>query len=174
MEQRRDSVSKMRRKNVDDKFIKNCTLNAFKRLLDKKSYSEISIVEICKEASIGRTTFYRHFHEFDGKRDIILYWIGSTWSSFLESYAGNVTRNPSLVFLYYIESNKQLFSWLIREQLADLLFYVLFVTTKASESSNSYQDAYLSGAIFGVIYQWVKDEFSKSADQIYEMLMQSN
>ena len=41
---------------------------ALLHLLLEKSYSSISIQELCKEAKVGRSTFYNHYHD---KRDLL-------------------------------------------------------------------------------------------------------
>ena len=45
-------------------FLKQALLH----LLLEKSYSSISIQELCKEAKVGRSTFYNHYHD---KRDLL-------------------------------------------------------------------------------------------------------
>ena len=53
-----------------------------KTILDKlkvKGFDEISVVDICKAAHIGRTTYYRYFGTKNGKLEAISFWLSSGW-----------------------------------------------------------------------------------------------
>lgn len=49
---------------------KNHILHAFNRLVQKKNFDKITIENICQEAEVGRTTFYRYFTD---KYDLLDY-----------------------------------------------------------------------------------------------------
>lgn len=49
---------------------KNYILQVFQKLVQKKSFDKITVDNICREAQVGRTTFYRYFTD---KYDILDY-----------------------------------------------------------------------------------------------------
>ena len=51
-------------------------LAAFNKLVQKKSFDKITIDDICKEAAVGRSTFYRYFSD---KYDILDYSLRETF-----------------------------------------------------------------------------------------------
>lgn len=51
-------------------------LQAFQKLVQKKSFDKITVDNICREAQVGRTTFYRYFTD---KYDILDYSIRETF-----------------------------------------------------------------------------------------------
>lgn len=70
-----------------------CLQEALARIAERKSIYKISIKELCEEAGINRTTFYRHY------RDMPEY-LDSTVTTFLEAMTSSVSReNPYLMML---------------------------------------------------------------------------
>lgn len=51
-------------------------LNAFNKLVQKKSFDKITVDYLCREADVGRTTFYRYFTD---KYDILDYSVQQTF-----------------------------------------------------------------------------------------------
>ncbi|MBQ8063582.1 MAG: TetR/AcrR family transcriptional regulator, partial [Clostridia bacterium] len=49
---------------------KNHILHAFNRLVQKRNFDKITVDNICQEAEVGRTTFYRYFTD---KYDLLDY-----------------------------------------------------------------------------------------------------
>ncbi len=62
--------------------------DALVALLRRKPFPEITISELCREAAIGRKTFYRNFDEKEDVLDLIL-------RELLEDYRRNLGQVPS-------------------------------------------------------------------------------
>ncbi|MGN0772034.1 MAG: TetR/AcrR family transcriptional regulator [Christensenellales bacterium] len=48
-------------------------------LMEKYKFDEISVVDICKAAHIGRTTYYRYYGTKNGKADALYFWLSNGW-----------------------------------------------------------------------------------------------
>lgn len=66
--------------NEESNSTKMAVVNAFESLLGRKSFDDISVGQICKEAGIARATFYYHFKD---KYDISQWHYGSVAEKFL-------------------------------------------------------------------------------------------
>ena len=162
----------MRRKQVDEQFIKDCVAEALDQLMRDHSYQEIRVTDLCRRAGVGRTSFYRYFSGQDALYSALLYKIGRTWRSFSERNAGSAEKDPDLAFLEYIYEERELFQWLFKNQQYGAIFDIFYSTTvqdQRSETPETYHQAFLAGGIFGVLYQWAKNDFSIPPDQIYQM-----
>lgn len=160
-------MPKMRRKNVDEKFIRECVIEAFDILRKEKPFSEISVTEICEKAGIGRTSFYRHFMLSDGKKQIVLEKIALTWEKYAAQNQKEVEENKGRAFVHYIFEERELFKWLIANGLSEVLFEILYSTTvNAEKNKNQFSQSFLAGGIFGLIFQWVKNDFQNPPEEI--------
>jgi AcrR family transcriptional regulator len=59
--------------NAEDPRVKRtqrCLWEALRTLLEERSFEQISVTDICEEATINRTTFYKHF---EGKYELLSY-----------------------------------------------------------------------------------------------------
>lgn len=56
---------------------KEALMGAMSKLLELQNFNQITINDLCKEAQIGRTTFYAHFHD---KYDLLKIWLTKTKS----------------------------------------------------------------------------------------------
>ncbi|MDS0527655.1 TetR/AcrR family transcriptional regulator [Clostridium sp. SHJSY1] len=163
----------MRRKNIDELFIRDCVAEALAQLAKEKSYNEISVVDICKRAGIGRTTFYRYFNNSDGKKDVVFYKISRAWGIYSENHPESIKTNLSQALMNYLYEEKEQFIWLYKNGLTDIIFEIFYVSTvmdPRKQAQNLYADAFLAGGLFGVVYQWVKDGFREKPESIIKQL----
>ena len=69
-----------RPKNKRPITVKNRIALAFVRLLKKREYHEITVVDIITEAQAGRVSFYRNFNDKD---EVLRYYIASVTDEWL-------------------------------------------------------------------------------------------
>ena len=55
-------MAKLKKMNRRTRYTINVIKESFLKLIDQKSYSKITITQICKDSNITRSTFYLHFN----------------------------------------------------------------------------------------------------------------
>ena len=82
---------------------KNKLNNTLLSLLEKKQLKDITVLELCTEAKINRTTFYKYYKDID---DLVLI-MEDTLIKELEQNINEIKRNYLLTYTNYILSNIQ-------------------------------------------------------------------
>ena len=101
-------------------------LDTFMNLLKEKSFDDIRISDICNEAMINRTTFYKNFED---KYNLLSYALKNIINGFeiksLDFYNNTVSRkfyiNLFKSFLQYIENNRKIYLVGLRNLKSDFL-----------------------------------------------------
>ena len=64
-------------------FMKLCLADALIKLMKTQDFDTINVNSVCREAGIGRTTFYRYFENKNSKEEMLLFKIKYEWGSIL-------------------------------------------------------------------------------------------
>ncbi|MBO8427566.1 MAG: TetR/AcrR family transcriptional regulator [Firmicutes bacterium] len=152
-------------------------VNSFFDLLTEKSYKEIKVVDICKNAYISKVTFYNYFKSKD---DLLLYLFSNVENEVeneIKAKREEIQNSKDYVFLLVqtvynkVIDNKKLLSLIFSETNALPIFEALtkFIYKELYEDYDSlisedrkyitkdYFAAYYSGAIVGLIRQILKE-----------------
>lgn len=78
-------------------------LDALERLLERKSYSEISVSDIIEESTVSRSTFYAHFK----KKDDVLRNVCT--SIFAHAFSNNHSKEGNITLYDYREMTAHIF-----------------------------------------------------------------
>ena len=70
--------------------------NTFLVLVENKKIKDITVLELCKEAKINRTTFYKYYKDIE---DLVLK-IEESLLTDLEKHIADIKRNRVLSFLF--------------------------------------------------------------------------
>lgn len=172
-------------KNQTQERTKGIIINAFIKLLNEKVFLSISIQDICDEAKVHRSTFYRYFVDKFELYNQVANMIVST----IYGHASQ-DRKHSLVeeILDYVDANKALFlNMTIKNESNELYNSLIKMGGKIIREKASYMDDvfsrkiresdhpeilsdfYCSG-IIEVVKQWVNQEYPYSKNEIVQIL----
>jgi AcrR family transcriptional regulator len=151
-------------------------------LLEERSFEEISVTDICEQAMINRTTFYKHF---ESKYNLLSY--GITYDHETAQRKQRQARNSEerervLVQLfervashqqYYkhllVDKEDQLLSTLLRRQIAELLEAQLVDAQKRGRRFNIPLPViaqFYAGANLALVTWWLEKEIPLSSEEL--------
>ena len=172
----------------DDKRSKlSCQLiyGALSRLMEQKSYENISITEIVKEAQVGRATFYRNF---DSKLDVLTYISDMTFEGLLKYlikyYDEKKVRHNSeflIPFLLYFDDNSLIVTQLLKARNQDVLSDSLkkifirfrsqfFDAAEDPDNAWDYFVAIRTGITINILVQWIHKGKNISPEKLGELI----
>lgn len=162
-------------------------------LLKERALESISITEICKAAKINRGTFYQHYGKIE---DLFEEYFKEMMKDLAESYQEpyrHVSRleatklNPATIRIFHhIEKYKKFYFIVFSKNVPLSYYYLLFneINNLMQQDFQIYQademddalaidmlSAYQSNAILGMVIQWYREDFTKSATDMNEQLV---
>ena len=148
-------------------FMKLCLADALIKLMKNQDFNTINVNSICREADIGRTTFYRYFENKNSKEEMLLFKIKYEWAQYSDRHENDVQgKKPDLTEFIY--DNKNLFSMLYQNNLISVIMHALEDLIPFGEYGKqaSYLMSFFIYGYFGIIYQWIKYDFDETPEQI--------
>lgn len=162
---------------------KHWLLDSFYKLLEEKSYQEISISEISKNADLDRRTFYRHFKT---KEELLEQYCQTIISEFIVLLLKQGTINKSKVtiaFFSFWGNHIDFLNLLNRDNLLFFLlkeFELLLAITRKTvmsgikESSitkeEHYALAFFIGGFFNLLVKWLSQGALESPEEMAEIM----
>ena len=160
------------------------------RLLLKKPYHEVSIIEICAIAGVSRTTFYRHFQD---KLDIILEFTDEKFEEFYD-YIGKAYKTINIkdlifeifniVYRYRLQVVKLMEADLQNLLLNQLVYYFRYLFRQShfkSESVNLadinsphfvYGASLCAGAMYSCILRWAESNMEETPESLTKCILE--
>ena len=166
-------------KRIKDKrllTVKDRIAGAFIRLLKKREYHEITVVDIITEAQAGRVSFYRNFTDKD---DVLRYYIASVTDDWLSQTKENyltLTReslSPYIVWLFeHMYQYRDVVDILIKTNKLYLLedeFDKRFFA-RLESISNVMEILYKTGGIYKLFCYWAKTGYKETPQEVAELV----
>lgn len=156
--------------------VKEAIAIALVHLLEEKSLSQITILEIVERAGVGRSSFYRNF---DSKETVLLYYL----ENILEGPQENLSFGLDDFWRHYImdlfrrcKAEKRFLLVLKRENQLYLFYRQAQRGTKRlveayEEHKMPYQAAFYSSAAVGVMIQWIENGFQESEEELTDLFI---
>lgn len=138
--------------------------DAILRLLDTKSFAEITVSDLCREAEVSRQTFYSLF---GSKENVILYTLRSSFC-FTPENNKNICRSASFhlfcrSYSTFIIENRRLLEILVKNEMMHFLYDVQYQTFMECEhffgdvtgESRIYLIDFIAGGMSGIAKNYV-------------------
>ena len=161
----------------DKRSIRSATLiaDALERLLDRKTFMDITVSELQREAGVGRSTFYRLFDTID---DVVIYLVDESFRDILADY-NNQTRKvfTKKILAGIIGQSGKLLN-IVAEGRTDLIvrpikqnlqsIYRYDDPTIGREAH--YRTAVFAGACISILLSWSENGKVETVDELAEIL----
>jgi AcrR family transcriptional regulator len=179
----------VRSKSTDPRSVRarNAFREALKALLKKKTFSKISVTEICNEAGLARHTFYNHYESKEALLNSILdgvlteYFSGAAdWNIFIDDPERQ--KEVAIRFFEVWEKHSDIIDLLCLENFDQLLINRLVVqfqdfydralvpgTSAATDQFAKYIIRFNAYAFVGFLRQWIEDDMKYSAELVGEL-----
>lgn len=155
--------------------------DAMLRCLEYKSFSEITIVDLQKESTVGRSTFYRLF---DRTEDVLEYLYEQRIQEIYDGYHTLPENNHPSFTLYILEDlyeNPSVLEVLIKNDLIHLMqkvhnkYIPLYIRKELGNdnflaTTEDYACSLFSSLVVGIISVWIHHEKKETPEELYRML----
>lgn len=174
MEQKRKNVSPFSNESRNAYVVEHLTRSML-TLLEEKPVAEISISELCDEAGVGRTSFYRNYKD---KEDIIKAYIGQLFQDWVDKWKTSpdlsVKESVRIVFSHF-EANRDFYSLLNKRGLVYLLKDIILDLCgfdPGQELVAAYSSAYVGFFLYGWIEVWFRRGMRDTTEELIAHLPQ--
>lgn len=147
--------------------IRECVGAAIFKFMEDNSFEDISVNEICYEAHIGRTTFYRYFGTKNGKINALQFWLVHNWHQYKEK---NIAREPEndKLFLNYLYYAKKELLLLQRDGLTHLIDEIILeVFDSNRDEDNLYFNYAGAGIWMGIVRAITHKKYSDPPHEVF-------
>lgn len=162
--------------------------NALLALLQKNSFDHLTVDQICNEALLHRSSFYRYFND---KYDLLEQTMGAQISQIADS--GDSEEDVIKQFVLYIDGHKEIIRHLASSNSHSSLYTEMLqifsqvildrckhgktsdpVILALQHSENPEMMAYVfSGSIIGAFYWWQKNNYNVPTEELINFAKQS-
>ena len=163
----------MDKRREANRIVKEKICGALLRLMRERSYSEITVTEIIREAGVARVSFYRNFGT---KEDVVRYRLNQTVKDYLAPAPapGRLrTYDGILRFWKLFAERKELLTAHYSEELTQVLLDFLAKaggqTDNGGESREDYYAAAYLGALFHMLRKWLRGGCKESPQATTEL-----
>lgn len=155
----------------NDFFTKEIMAEALLRLLNKKPYDDIKVVEIADTAGVSRSSFYRYFNK-GTKKDLILEYIIYLWDIYIINKDNKSSLDKAfLILLEFIYNYKDIFIILNKSGLNDIIFKLIYHMEKDLNDLEDVVKAFIAGSIYGLVNYWISNDFKTSPEEIVDIFL---
>ena len=158
----------MERTHPANIFVCECITQSLFRLMKRKQYHKITVTDIVREAGVSRNSFYRNFQSVEEIITQFLEQKTSKWWSEFIAYPDRYPHVISEMFYHFLDMREEI-HLLYHAGLSHLLMEHIVVCEKLSQTGeikNTYQIAFMSGGLCGLVNEWILRGMKESPEEM--------
>ena len=158
------------RENAQALRSKRALVAALYQLMERDTYQDLTITQICQEAEVTRQTFYRHFQT---KQDVLAYDFQACFQNHMARYpdegiAGNLThvfQDPPVDRNKLRLLKRHSLFFLLGEHMVDFLnqhtWQYAFTPLLGTERYQTYQERFIAATLLTIFSCWTDNDFAE-------------
>ena len=150
-----------------------CIETALFQLMERKSFRDITVTELCVRAGVTRMSFYRNFESME---DVVRGRIRRITDEWLRksgiSYAEDPAKDYFLELFTHMEEHRELLEQLLKAGLVHLVqeeFTRVFNDVYA-DTYDPYKTAFHAGGVYSVFLRWLEGGCAETPDEMANSL----
>lgn len=170
MEQKSKNVS-AQSNEIRNQYVIQQIMQATFSLLKEKDLSSISISQLCDQAQVGRTSFYRNFEDKKAVIKRIIYQQIDDWNLLEKTEGVDYTAYFS-VLTRFIKDEKEFYDLLRKRELLEVFLEVLLEINGPKEDDENawaYTKAFLFYGTYGWLKEWIARGMQETGDELTEL-----
>ena len=159
-------------------FFQHCLYDALIKLMQEKSFSDISISNLCDTAGVSRMTYYR---SYTCKEDILMQHLDECFHKYLEqlsSFGKPTFYDIADTFFHFWQGEEQVFlSAVIKSGLSSQLVdsfcnYLeeIYALIDFGQPIEPFVKSFLAGGLYKMLVDWIKDGGTTSVENMASFL----
>ena len=160
---------------------------AFLELLEKESFEDITVAELCDLAEVRRATFYTHFPD---KYAFLSFYIQEMWNEFVSHFESRTAdsseeekpyayysnlfnemllffkQHPSVIAHLHKSQMLPTLSWLFTEEIQRDIYQHIRAVNPGDENGDKAKSYFYSGGIMQLLLLWMEDPEHFDEDMI--------
>lgn len=153
--------------NVSNNKLKRACGKGIIELMDSKQFEEITIIDICNQSNIGRSTYYRHFKGRQGMINAIEYYFLSSWLNY-EKTMQITNKELEAVLLDFLYKHQKEIITLSENNLSYIIDNIIL--NQFLQDNYPQEEYYIrhirAGIWIGIVHSLINKKFSDSPDTV--------
>ena len=153
-------------------------VEALFRLMKRKTFSSITVTEICEEADVGRKTFYRNF---ELREDVIDFWLDQRCAECEKELIGVSVEEQLYHYCMFLKKHMDALIMLYQNSMHPMVekkFSIFLTDTMPLWSEDpveqEYRSRYIIAGIDAIIRVWVNRGFQESVEEVAEIVKRAH
>ncbi len=145
-------------------------------MMSKKRINDISIIEMCDNAQVGRASFYRNYNS---KEEVIQ----NHTDALINDWAETIEKDPSAniynffqSLFQHFEKNQSFYKTLYKQNLSSMILTAIrnrLNMNKDIDPSSLYSRAFTAYGIFGWIDVWFSNGMKETPEELNRLIVEN-